>query len=47
MIEPYKISVIVPIFKTEAYLRRCLDSIVNNTYGCIHENVCSVTKYTF
>ena len=32
MIEPYKISVIVPIFKTEAYLRRCLDSIVNNTY---------------
>lgn len=32
MIDPYKISVIVPIFKTEAYLRRCLDSIVNNTY---------------
>lgn len=32
MIEPYKISVIVPIFKTEAYLRRCLDSILNNTY---------------
>lgn len=32
MIETYKISVIVPIFKTEAYLRRCLDSILNNTY---------------
>lgn len=32
MIEPYKISVIIPIFKTEAYLSRCLDSILNNTY---------------
>ena len=32
MIETYKISVIVPIFKTEAYLPRCLDSILNNTY---------------
>lgn len=32
MIEPYKISVIVPVFGTEAYLRRCLDSILNNTY---------------
>lgn len=32
MIEPYKISVIVPIFKTGVYLRRCLESIVNNTY---------------
>lgn len=26
------VSVIVPIYKTEKYLRRCLDSIVNQTY---------------
>ena len=26
------ISVIVPIYKVEPYLRRCLDSIVNQTY---------------
>ena len=27
-----KISVIVPVYKVEAYLRKCLDSIVNQTY---------------
>lgn len=27
-----KISVIVPVFNTEKYLRRCLDSIINQTY---------------
>lgn len=27
-----KISVIVPVYKVEPYLRRCLDSIVNQTY---------------
>ena len=27
-----KISVIVPIYKVEPYLRRCLDSIVDQTY---------------
>lgn len=26
------ISIIVPVYKVEAYLRRCLDSIVNQTY---------------
>lgn len=26
------VSIIVPIYKVEAYLRRCLDSIVNQTY---------------
>lgn len=31
MKEP-KISVIVPIYKVEPYLRKCLDSIVNQTY---------------
>lgn len=30
--EPYKISVIVPVYKTEQYLPRCLDSILHNTY---------------
>lgn len=28
-----KISIIIPIFNTEAYLSRCLDSIINQTYG--------------
>jgi len=28
-----KISVIVPIYNTEPYLKRCLDSIVNQTYS--------------
>ena len=31
MKEP-KISVIVPVYKVEPYLRKCLDSIVNQTY---------------
>lgn len=28
-----KISVIVPVYKVEAYLHRCLDSIIGQTYG--------------
>ena len=27
-----KISVIVPVYKVEPYLRKCLDSIINQTY---------------
>ena len=27
------ISVIVPVYKTELYLKRCLDSIINQTYS--------------
>lgn len=27
-----KISVIVPVYKVESYLRRCLDSVINQTY---------------
>ncbi|MEE1281613.1 MAG: glycosyltransferase family A protein, partial [Acutalibacteraceae bacterium] len=27
-----KISVIVPIYNTEKYLHRCLNSIINQTY---------------
>ena len=27
-----KISVIVPIYNVEQYLRRCIDSIINQTY---------------
>ena len=30
--EESKISVIVPVYKVEPYLRKCLDSIVNQTY---------------
>ena len=31
-LEQPKISIIVPIYKVEPYLRKCLDSIVNQTY---------------
>lgn len=27
-----KISIIVPVYQAEAFLRRCLDSIVNQTF---------------
>lgn len=30
--KPYKISVIVPVYNTEAYLRECVDSILGQTY---------------
>lgn len=28
----YKVSVIIPVYKTEKYLRQCVDSILNQTY---------------
>ena len=34
-----KISVIIPIYNVEPYLRRCLDSVINNTY-CNLEIIC-------
>ena len=30
--ENSKISVIIPVYKVEAYLPRCLDSVINQTY---------------
>lgn len=30
--ECHKISVIVPVYNTEAYLRECVDSILGQTY---------------
>jgi glycosyltransferase involved in cell wall biosynthesis len=30
--EPHKISVVVPIYKVEKFLKRCIDTIVNQTY---------------
>ena len=30
--EEYKISVIVPVYKVEEYLNKCVDSIINQTY---------------
>ena len=27
-----KISVIIPVYKVEAYLKECLDSVINQTY---------------
>lgn len=34
-----KVSIIVPVYKVEKYLRRCLDSLVNQTLNDI-EIVC-------
>ena len=31
--EEEKISVIVPVYNVGDYLKRCLDSIIHNTYG--------------
>ena len=30
-----KISVIVPVYNTEKYIKKCLDSIINQTYSNI------------
>ena len=30
--EKDKISVIIPVYNTELYLRRCLESVINQTY---------------
>ena len=27
-----KISIIIPVYKVEAYLKDCLDSVINQTY---------------
>lgn len=37
--EKWKISVIIPVYNTEKYIERCLNSIVNNTYKNI-EIIC-------
>ena len=30
--EKHKISVIIPVYKVEEYLPKCLDSVINQTY---------------
>ncbi|OKL36559.1 glycosyltransferase family 2 protein [Domibacillus mangrovi] len=32
MLQPAKVSVVVPIYKVEKYIHRCVDSILNQTY---------------
>jgi len=32
MEKKYKLSVIIPIYNVEKYLKRCIDSIINQTY---------------
>lgn len=34
-----KISVIIPVYNVEGYLKRCLDSVVKNTHCCL-EIIC-------
>ena len=44
------VTVIVPVYKVEPYLRRCLDSIVNQTYKnleIILIDDCSIFKIRF
>ena len=38
------ISVIVPVYRTEKYIRRCLESIINQTYENI-EIICVYKNY--
>ena len=33
------VTIIIPVYKTEQYLRRCLDSVCNQTYKCL-EIIC-------
>lgn len=33
MLQAKKVSIIVPIYKVEQYLRRCVDSLINQTYS--------------
>lgn len=37
--EEIKLSVIVPVYNVEPYLRKCLDSILNQTYH-VDETIC-------
>ena len=32
MVESAKISIVIPVYNTEKYLRECLDSIINQTF---------------
>ena len=36
-----KVSIIIPVYNTEQYLRECLDSVVNQTLKEI-EIICSI-----
>ena len=35
-----KVSIIIPVYNVESYLRKCLDSVIGQTLKEIERNIC-------